>query len=455
MYALLLIYLILRDTTAQVIPPAELQVVTSSGIINGIYNNTESTVRGFIGIPYAEPPVGSLRWAPPIPKSSGDLIDASTFSDPCAQVYIYSNHSIWSVLPYKIWNSANMSEDCLYLNVWAPSKRRDEKRRNKAAVMMFIHGGSYFSGSGSVGYYDGTYLVQDNEDIIVVTFNYRLTVFGFPNSPGLDPKKQNLGLMDQYPEKPLVRALALHSGTAPLLVTPSNNENWNNLSTDLGCGVGAKSHDCMSQVPAMKILEARAHGNYSFYPVVDNVLVFPDYAARARRGKLARLPTLAGMTEREYSAFFPLNSESVNLTQIYEGGQVRYNCPLRDSVRIRVANNIPIWRYLYHGNFSSLSPIPWLGAYHGAEIPMLFGTYNLSNVYPTSAIEAKASKYIQGAWVSFAKDPYTGLTRYGWPRFRFNEPTLINIALNNSIPAILTSATWDQCCEEESVRSEL
>ncbi|KAK9854239.1 hypothetical protein MYU51_004095 [Penicillium brevicompactum] len=197
MYALLLIYLILRDTTAQVIPPEELQVVTSSGVINGIYNNTESTVRGFIGIPYAEPPVGSLRWAPPIPKSSEDLIDASTFSDPCAQVYIYSNQSIWSVLPYKIWNSANMSEDCLYLNVWAPSKRRDEKRRNKAAVMMFIHGGSYFSGSGSVGYYDGTYLVQDNEDIIVVTFNYRLTVFGFPNSPGLDPKKQNLGLMDQ------------------------------------------------------------------------------------------------------------------------------------------------------------------------------------------------------------------------------------------------------------------
>lgn len=78
-----------------------------------------------------------------------------------------------------------------------------------------------------------------------------------------------------------------------MLVTPSNNENWNNLSTDLDCGIGAKSHNCMSQVPAMKILEARAHGNYSFYPVVDNVLVFPDYAARARRGKLARLVSTA------------------------------------------------------------------------------------------------------------------------------------------------------------------
>lgn len=171
MYALFLIPLILGDTTANVYSHPELQVVTSSGIINGKYNNTANTVRGFMGIPYAEPPVGSLRWAPPLPKSSETLIDASAFSDPCAQVFIYSNQSIWNVLPYKIWNSANMSEDCLYMNIWAPSiKHHGQKRKQNAAVMMFIHGGSYFSGSGSVGYYDGTYLVQDNQDIIVVTF---------------------------------------------------------------------------------------------------------------------------------------------------------------------------------------------------------------------------------------------------------------------------------------------
>lgn len=170
-FSLLCLCLPWGHATSQVNEPSELQVVTSSGIINGIYNNTAKTVRGFIGIPHAEPPLGSLRWAPPRPKSSGNLVDASYFSSPCAQVYTYSNESIWSVLPYKIWNSANMSEDCLYMNIWAPSvKHQSRNRERKATVMMFIHGGSYASGSGSVGYYDGTYLVQDNEDIVVVTF---------------------------------------------------------------------------------------------------------------------------------------------------------------------------------------------------------------------------------------------------------------------------------------------
>ncbi|CAG7961845.1 unnamed protein product [Penicillium olsonii] len=301
--------LLWANATAGIRSPPELQVVTSSGIINGKYNNTAETVRGFIGIPYAEPPVGSLRWAPPIPKVSQDLIDASSFSNPCAQVYLYSKQSIYTVLPYKIWNSANMSEDCLYMNIWAPSIRHKQRNKGKeAAVMMFIYGGSFFSGSGSVGYYDGSYLVQDNEDIIVVTFNYRLTVFGYPNSPGLDPKKQNLALMDQYHRDPLVSAIALHSGTAPLLVTPANRENWNNLSTDLGCGAGADSLDCMRQVSQTRILEARARGNYTFYPVLDDVLVFSDYAARARRGQLARLVSmairnlLAGLTKRAIPA---------------------------------------------------------------------------------------------------------------------------------------------------------
>jgi carboxylesterase type B len=144
--------------------------VTTSGVVHGKYNNTAQTVRGFIGIPYAEPPVGKLRWAPPLPKSPQNSINASSFSNPCAQVYTYSNESIWSILPYKIWNAANMSEDCLYINIWAPSTSHRSRGNQKAAVMMFIHGGSYASGSGSVGYYDGTHLVQDNEDIVVVTF---------------------------------------------------------------------------------------------------------------------------------------------------------------------------------------------------------------------------------------------------------------------------------------------
>lgn len=151
--------------------PPELQVVTSSGTVNGIYNNSAQTVRAFLGIPYAEPPIHELRWAPPRPKAPSP-INASSFGSSCAQVYTYSTESIYSILPYKIWNSGSMSEDCLYMNVWAPAIQHPGHKRapRKAAVMMFIHGGGYGSGSGSIAYYDGTKLVEDNDDIIVVTF---------------------------------------------------------------------------------------------------------------------------------------------------------------------------------------------------------------------------------------------------------------------------------------------
>ncbi|KXG46616.1 Carboxylesterase, type B [Penicillium griseofulvum] len=377
------------------------------------------------------------------------------------------------------------------MNIWAPSVKHQGQELH--AVMIFIHGGSYDSGGSSAAYYDGTDLVQ-NHDVIVVTLNYRLNVFGFPNSPDIDPSKQNLGLLDQrlaiewvhqniakfggdpnrillfgqsagaasvdiysyaYPDDPLVSALALESGTAPLLTTAPDHQNWNGLSIALGCGVGDKSFKCMSQVPMMKIVEARAKGVYTFFPIVDDVLVFSDYSARAKSGKLARLPTLAGINEREVTALLPLSLTSVDDTAIYKTTQRVYNCPLRDSVRIRLSQNVPIWRYLYHGNFSNLSPTPWLGAYHGSEVPLIFGNYNMSTVTPSSK-EVEASRYMQGGWVAFANNPRTGLSTYGWPRFNFDELTLINLALNNTTPAIFTFASsWDNDCDSLIARSEL
>ncbi|OQD61183.1 hypothetical protein PENPOL_c018G00218 [Penicillium polonicum] len=430
--------------------PPELQVVTSSGSVNGIYNDSARTVRAFLGIPYAEPPVQGLRWAPPRPKSPpGIPIDASSFSSPCPQVYTYSNESIYGVLPGMIWNSGDMSEDCLYMNIWAPSyQHRGYSWLRRAAVMMFIHGGSYDTGGSSVGYYDGTNLVQNQDDLIVVTFNYRLNVFGFPNAPDIDPFKQNLGFLDQrlaiewvyeniarfggdpdrillfgqsagassvdihsyaYPDNPIVSALALHSGTAPLLTSAPDHQNWNALSTAVGCGVGAESFQCMRQVPMTKIVETRAKGSYNFYPIVDDVLVFSDYAARAKMGKLAQLPTLGGSNEREVTAFIPLSQTSVDETKISTLSQNIYNCPLRETVR----------------------------------------------AIPPSAREVEVSEYMQGAWVAFAKDPRMGLSQYGWPQFSFDEPTLINLALNNTVEAIFTSASpWDTSCEA-STRPEL
>ncbi|KAJ5368821.1 Carboxylesterase type B [Penicillium cataractarum] len=192
-----------------------------------------------------------------------------------------------------------------------------------------------------------------------------------------------------------------------------------------------------------------SNGSYNFVPIVDNRTVFSDYSARAESGGLANLPTLAGVNTRETSALFSLSLSSVNETEIYDDLQTTFNCPLQESVRIRLEQKVPIWRYLYHGNFTNLSPTSWLGAYHTGEVPMVFGTYNmsLSETGPASMEEIAASKYIQDAWVAFAKDPQNGLHRFGWPQFNFDGDTLINLALNNTSTAIFTSSeAWDSPC---------
>lgn len=152
--------------------PSELRIQTSSGTVHGIYNDTARTVRGFLGIPFAEPPVNELRFTVPREKlPSTSPIDASSFSSPCPQTRSWSNKSILDVLPYNLWNSEAISEDCLYLNVWTPAEMHRDSR-SKAAVMVFIHGGDFGWGGTSIAYYDGTNIVRDNQDTIVITIKY-------------------------------------------------------------------------------------------------------------------------------------------------------------------------------------------------------------------------------------------------------------------------------------------
>lgn len=94
----------------------------------------------------------------------------------------------------------------------------------------------------------------------------------------------------QYPEDPLVSALVLESGTSAIIEnTDTAHHNWNQLSTDLGCGSGPASLSCIREVPFEDIIDAMTDGGYSFTPVFDNRTFFSDYADRAKRGKQAHL----------------------------------------------------------------------------------------------------------------------------------------------------------------------
>ncbi|XP_077984264.1 acetylcholinesterase-like [Glandiceps talaboti] len=136
------------------------------------------TVHVYRGIPYAEPPIGDLRFRPPVPRSPwSDEYDASYFRSTCIQ----------PEMPL-FASDEPTDEDCLYLNVYVP-----QPTPTKAAVMVWIHGGGFVIGSGSS--YESSPLAALN-DVIVVTINYRLGVFGFM-STGDSLATGNYGLLDQ------------------------------------------------------------------------------------------------------------------------------------------------------------------------------------------------------------------------------------------------------------------
>jgi para-nitrobenzyl esterase len=162
---------------------------TPQGKLIGQLSASNEAISVYRSIPYALPPVGDLRWKPaqPAPAWSGERI-ATDFSPDCIQSP-YAEGSFF----YRPARPA--SEDCLYLNVWTKAQA-DEKR----PVMVWIHGGALTRGSGAIPTYDGTNLA--NKDVVVVTLNYRLGVFGFMAHPELSEESAqnsagNYGLLDQ------------------------------------------------------------------------------------------------------------------------------------------------------------------------------------------------------------------------------------------------------------------
>ncbi|KAL3471520.1 carboxylesterase family protein [Aspergillus californicus] len=451
---------------------SELTVSTTSGTVQGFYNDSSTqTVRAFLGIPYAEPPVGSRRWAPPVPKkSSKSRLNGHEFGPSCPQLYSPSDNNIYNVLPYSPPDPDYISEDCLSLNIWVPSRQhaRLSGRSKKAAVLMFIHGGAFVGGSSSIPFYDGAPFVRDNGNVIIVTFNYRLGILGYPNAPGLPDGQQNVGLLDQrlavewvrdnisrfggdpkritlfgqsagaisadmyvyaYPKDPLVHGIVLQSGTATLLSSSDfTHSNWQNVSATLGCTQqdSARNLKCMRGFAFRDVLQAASL--HLFVPLQDNITVFSNYSHRAQLGGFAKVPVLVGSNAQE-SSVGPLDGPATDKDTVQALTTILFTCPAGIAAEARRDANIPSWRYVYHGNWTNLSPVPWLGAYHSSELPLVFGTYNLSQ--PTSRDQVLASKYIQGAWAAFAHEPHAGLSAYGWPLYNPEDSTLANLAFGN------------------------
>ncbi len=151
-------------------------IVTQSGSLKGIESND---LNRYLGIPYAVPPVGPLRWTPPQPFGRWNgVFQATQFGNFCTQPGLGS-------------------EDCLYLNVYTQAQKKNRHKHHGMPVMVWIHGGSLVTGGG--GFYDPTRMIEQS-GVIVVTINYRVGLFGFFAHPAIDAeghRNGNYGLMDQ------------------------------------------------------------------------------------------------------------------------------------------------------------------------------------------------------------------------------------------------------------------
>ena len=191
---------------------AQAQTVTvAQGKLVG--ETLDDGTRVFRGIPYAEAPVGELRWKPPVAAGGWKGTRDATASGPtCMQVA--AGPGTDSVYAETI---PAMSEDCLSLNVWTP------KGAKKAPVMVWIHGGGLAGGSASSAFYNARNIAAKG-DVVVVSINYRLGLFGFLSHPGLSAESPqgssgNYGLLDQIEALKWVQKNAAAFGGDPANVT--------------------------------------------------------------------------------------------------------------------------------------------------------------------------------------------------------------------------------------------
>jgi para-nitrobenzyl esterase len=308
--------------------PAPLVVRTREGRVRGLY---DGAAREFLGIPYAAPPVGALRWRPPQPARPWTGIrTAHKPGHDCAQT-----GSLATGVPV-----TSDFENCLFLNVYTP---RRETRRRLLPVMVWIHGGGFTGGAGSI--YDGK-IIAARGRAVVVTINYRLNAFGFLALPSLDKRgtghsSGDYGLMDQQAALRWVRANARAFGGDPRNVTifgesaggasvcanmaspaarglfqraiaesgclflsqtrPQAEANGARFAAALGCARPATAAACLRARPVAKILKAA--GRFNWGPVTGGRTLPLSPLAAFQRGRYLRVPLLQG-TNHDEGRFF-------------------------------------------------------------------------------------------------------------------------------------------------------
>lgn len=473
-----------------------------------VYGTTSKTTAQFLGIPYAEPPIGERRWAAPVQIAKFKERQATTHGSVCPQLGATDS----------IINAAS-SEDCLFINVWAPRKPGPHP------VMLWFYGGSYVFGSNSEGLYDGRKLSEAG-DVIIVTANYRLGPLGFMVHPGA-PNEGNVGLLDQREAMRWVQRNIASFGGDPKNVTIFGEsagagaicghvlspESWpyfhravmesapctgfafptleyaNAQARDVGTAVGCTEPDAAAQLACMRsksmsqILEALPLNAFNIYgegvawfPSVDGVQIQDQPVTLFGKGQVAPVPIIVGSNADEGSLFFPkkgiVQDEATMRTALSElfpqsdldtiiaryppGADARetsirlvsdiFTCDARRIALAAAKNGQPVYRYYFARDFYDV--VLGLGAFHGSEMPFIWDNpYFGLGVLPAGAPIREA---MQGYWTTFARtgDP-NGDKRLTWPKYGEGAETLMQF--NRPIET-KTDVLADECAFWDSIR---
>ena len=418
-------------------------------------------VASFLGIPFAAPPAGPDRWrAPkPVPPWQGTR-DASHFGASCYQVLTPEGFGPWK---HEFVVQGEVSEDCLFVNVWTP--KVDAGAR--LPVFVWIHGGGFTQGSGSVAVYDGTALAGDG--VVVVNFNYRMGVFGFLAHPELtrEAGKQfppgNYGLQDMIAALQWVQANIAAFGGDPnqvtlagqsagamaihdLLVSPlaaglfkraiieSGLPNIRpstalaaaeKAGEDFAHSRNAASLEALRAVPPAALLGPATPEGLRFGPIVDGMLLPDSPVKRAAGGQFNDTAVMIGMVADEGSAFSPSHgkADESGFTARERGLGALYAWG-----RERLAHSSqPVYVYM----FAHVEPGPdsaRYAAFHSSELPYAFRTLDKSPERHFTAADRALARVVSAYWVNFVKtgDPNgTGLS--SWPRLVASAPQIMRL----------------------------
>jgi para-nitrobenzyl esterase len=446
------------------------EVLVDDELLLGEFHD-DSSVAVFRGVPFAEPPLGDLRWRAPQPlQTKLARRDATKFAPACMQSmrildwYRYMAETFGGPADY--YPDLQISEDCLYLNIWTPTLETDAK----LPVMVFMHGGSNKSGWSYEKNYHGHGMAE--RGVIVVSIAYRVGLFGFLSHPELSPDgpMANFGLWDAVAALRWVRRNIEQFGGDPDRVTlfgessgaqdvlalvfaepaqgvfdrvilqstaaygiermttlEDEKRRGEELASAMGFS-GANSLEQLRQVPASTLLETydNLFADYYHSPAIDGQLLGASTWTNIKAGNFGDIQMLAGTNEAEWLDYIALDSDAEDvvtmarsLSRINGEKALKFvaneSDPRRAMDRLQTADwyvctsqyttarlaeaGLDGWMYYFTRERQDEGGAK-VGAYHGAELPYVFGTHD--SYMTTTEEDVTLSHTMMSYWVQFA-----------------------------------------------------